>query len=151
MHQRELPPIPDHLIDIKIVIAWVREHGYEYGADPTTIFLAGNSTGGHFAAIAALTPNAPLSNRVLSVWTRRSLPPFFLAGDQDRFVPVEAARLFAKHLSNSSTNPVVYVELPRAEHNFDLFHSIRTEAVVHGIEAFASWVLANNKYNSYRT
>ena len=28
---------PDHLIDAKKVIAWVREHGHEYGADPTVV------------------------------------------------------------------------------------------------------------------
>ena len=67
---------PDHLIDAKKVIAWVREHGFEYGADPTTIFLAGNSAGGHMAAMAALTPNDPNSSQVSRVWTRRSLPSF---------------------------------------------------------------------------
>ncbi|MGG4265560.1 alpha/beta hydrolase [Peribacillus simplex] len=173
---------PDHLIDVKKVIAWVREHGYEYGADPTTIFLAGNSAGGHLAAMAALTPNAPIFQPGFEcvdtsvtaaiclygyygyidtkpgtpsspmAYSGKDAPPFCVAhGDQDRLVPMEDARLFAEHLRNSSTNSVVYVELPRAEHNFDLFHSIRTEAVVHGIEAFAAWVLANNKHNSHRS
>jgi acetyl esterase/lipase len=50
---------PDHLIDVKKVIAWVREHGHEYGADPTVVFVAGSSAGGHLAALAALTPNDP--------------------------------------------------------------------------------------------
>ena len=35
-----------------------------------------------------------------------------------------------------TTNPVVYVELPGAQHSFDLLSSIRLEAVVDGIEAF---------------
>jgi acetyl esterase/lipase len=46
---------PDHLIDVKSVIAWARAHGPEYGADPTTIFVAGSSAGGHLATMAALT------------------------------------------------------------------------------------------------
>jgi acetyl esterase/lipase len=50
---------PDHLIDVKKVIAWVREDGREYGADPTAVFVAGSSAGGHLAASAALTPNDP--------------------------------------------------------------------------------------------
>ena len=50
---------PDHLIDVKKVIAWVREHGHEYGADPAVVFVAGSSAGGHLAAMAALTPNDP--------------------------------------------------------------------------------------------
>jgi acetyl esterase/lipase len=37
----------------------VREHGHEYGADPTVVFVAGSSAGGHLAALAALTPNDP--------------------------------------------------------------------------------------------
>jgi acetyl esterase/lipase len=50
---------PDHLVDVKRAIAWVREHCAEYGADPSFIALAGNSAGAHLAALAALTPNQP--------------------------------------------------------------------------------------------
>jgi hypothetical protein len=39
-----------------------------------------------------------------------------------------------------SSNPVVYAELPGAQHTFDLFGSLRFETVVDGIEAFAAWV-----------
>jgi len=49
----------DHLIDVKKVIAWVREHGPEYGADPWTLLLSGGSAGGHLSSIAALTQNEP--------------------------------------------------------------------------------------------
>jgi acetyl esterase/lipase len=50
---------PDHHVDAKKVIAWVRDHGPRYGADPTLLFVAGSSAGGHLAALAALTPNDP--------------------------------------------------------------------------------------------
>ena len=50
---------PDHLVDLKKVIAWAREHGPEYGADPATLFVSGSSAGGHLAAMAALTQNDP--------------------------------------------------------------------------------------------
>jgi acetyl esterase/lipase len=50
---------PDHLVDAKKVIAWAREHGREYGADPATVFVAGSSASGHLATLAALTPNEP--------------------------------------------------------------------------------------------
>src|ERR1017187_3497186 len=43
---RPAAKFPDHLIDVKKVIAWVREHGYEYGADPAVVFVAGSSSGG---------------------------------------------------------------------------------------------------------
>jgi acetyl esterase/lipase len=50
---------PDFLIDAKKVLAWVRENGPRYGADPATVFVAGSSAGAHLAAMAALTPNDP--------------------------------------------------------------------------------------------
>ena len=46
---------PDHLVDIKRAIAWVREHAEEYGVDPNFIAVTGGSAGGHLAALAALT------------------------------------------------------------------------------------------------
>jgi acetyl esterase/lipase len=55
-------------------------------------------------------------------------------------VPVEVARRFADTLRNVSTNPVVYAELPGAQHAFDLFGSLRFERVVDAIEAFTAWV-----------
>lgn len=50
---------PDHLVDVKRAIAWVREHGQEYGADPGFLVLTGGSAGGHLAALAALTADDP--------------------------------------------------------------------------------------------
>jgi acetyl esterase/lipase len=45
----------DQLADIKRVVAWIREHAAEYGADPSAVVLAGGSAGAHLAATAALT------------------------------------------------------------------------------------------------
>jgi hypothetical protein len=53
--------------------------------------------------------------------------------------PVEVARHFADTLSGVSTNPVVYAELPGAQHAFDLFGSLRFELAVDAIEAFNTW------------
>jgi acetyl esterase/lipase len=162
---------PDHLVDVKKVIAWVREHGPDYGADPTVVIVAGSSAGGHLAAQAALTPNDPqfqpgFESADTSVSAAVSLygyygpldtdqrppssplayvgpdaPPFFLAhGDQDTLVLVESARAFADKLRSTSLHPVVYAELPGGQHSFDLFHSLRFEAVVDGVEAFTAWV-----------
>lgn len=50
---------PDHLIDVKRALAWVRENGAEYGADPGFVVLTGGSAGGHLVALAALTANDP--------------------------------------------------------------------------------------------
>src|SRR5688572_15984594 len=50
---------PDHLIDVKRALAWVREHIHEYGGDPSFVVVTGGSAGGHLAALLALTPNRP--------------------------------------------------------------------------------------------
>lgn len=50
------------------------------------------------------------------------------------------ARRFVDALRGVSAQPVVYAELPGAHHTFDVFHSIRFESVISGIEAFAAWV-----------
>ncbi len=48
---------PDHIVDVKRAIAWIRAHAAEYGGDPDFICVTGGSAGGHLAALAALTPN----------------------------------------------------------------------------------------------
>jgi len=50
---------PDHVVDVKRAIAWVREHAAEFGADPDFICLTGGSAGGHLCALAALTADDP--------------------------------------------------------------------------------------------
>ena len=42
--------------------------------------------------------------------------------------------------TTGSASPVVYAELPGAQHGFDRFHSIRFERVVDAVEDFAAWV-----------
>ncbi|MEZ5144173.1 MAG: alpha/beta hydrolase [Acidimicrobiales bacterium] len=48
---------PDHLVDVKRAIAWVREHADDYGVDPGFVAVTGGSAGGHLTALAALTAN----------------------------------------------------------------------------------------------
>jgi acetyl esterase/lipase len=50
---------PDHLVDCKHAIAWIREHIAEYGGDPDYIVATGGSAGGHLTAMIGLTPNDP--------------------------------------------------------------------------------------------
>jgi acetyl esterase/lipase len=162
----------DPLIDVKKVIAWVRRHGSEYGADPRVVFVAGSSAGGHLASAAALTANDPALQpgfedadtsvtAVVSLYgyygsvgsgeepsspmalDAHGAPPFFVVHpERDTLVIVEDARRFVEHIRTTSPSPVVYAELPGAQHAFDYFYSIRFEAVIDGIEAFADWVLS---------
>ncbi len=48
---------PDHIIDCKQALAWVRAHIHEYGGDPSFLAVSGGSAGGHLSALAALTPH----------------------------------------------------------------------------------------------
>jgi acetyl esterase/lipase len=50
---------PDHIVDVKRALAWVKAHIGEYGGDPDFIVITGGSAGGHLSALAALTPNDP--------------------------------------------------------------------------------------------
>jgi acetyl esterase/lipase len=76
-------------------------------------------------------PSTPLAYNAVHA------PPFFIAhGDRDTYVPIAGARMLVEHLREASPEPVVYAELPGAQHAFNLFHSARNEAVIDGIEAF---------------
>ena len=191
--------LPDHVIDVKRAIAWVREHAGELGVDPQRICLTGGSAGGHLTALAALTADDPslqpgfedadtsvaaavpfygvydmLDEDVvyyegLRSWLLEEIvikcrraedpesfravspthrvhpgaPPFLVFhGERDTLVPPEDARAFAERLRAVSRNEALYVELPGAEHAFDLMPSLRTARVVEGIERFLRGVVA---------
>jgi acetyl esterase/lipase len=46
---------PDHIIDVKRALTWVKQHIAEYGGDPSFIAISGGSAGGHLCALAALS------------------------------------------------------------------------------------------------
>lgn len=50
---------PDHLVDLKRALAWIREHAEEWGIDPGFICVTGGSAGGHLTALVALTAIDP--------------------------------------------------------------------------------------------
>ena len=192
---------PDHLIDCKRAVQWIREHGPAYGADPDFLVVTGGSAGGHLAALLALTANDReyqpgfehvdtavracvsfygvydftdrhgiwphpglarlLERRVMKVprathpeaYDKASpmsrvhpgAPPFFiLHGDRDTLVPVEEARRFAADLRRISSEPAVYAEMPGAQHAFEIFPSVRTTFVIHGVERFLAWLYSRH-------
>ncbi len=169
---------PTHLIDVKKLIAWARTDGRAHGVDPDAIFLAGSSAGAHLTAMAALTANDPafqpgFEQADTSITAGIGLggyygslgdddhppttplaydgpsPPFFVVhGTQDTYTPVDGARRLVEHLRSTTTSVVAYAELPGAQHSFDLFNSIRFETVVDAIEAFTSWVRAQQTKRS---
>lgn len=187
----------DMVVDLKLALAWVREHAADYGGDPATVVVTGGSAGGHLAALLALTANDPsfqpgfedvdtavtacvphygvydlsgatglravrrrrdVLRRVVGVpftgheqeyealsplcRVRPDAPPFFVVhGHSDTLVPVAEARAFAERLRAVSDSPVVYAELPGAQHAFDVFGSVRSAHVVRAVERFLAAVV----------
>lgn len=80
-------------------------------------------------------PSSPLS------YLKANAPPCFIVhGDQDTLIIVDDTRAFVEQLRATSSSPVVYAELPGAQHGFDLFRSRRFDTVVDAIEAFTSHI-----------
>jgi acetyl esterase/lipase len=50
---------PDHMVDVKRAIAWVRANIATHGGDPSFVAVTGGSAGGHLVALAALSPGDP--------------------------------------------------------------------------------------------
>lgn len=73
-------------------------------------------------------------------------PPFFvLHGSNDSLVPVQQARSFTVRLREVSRNPVVYAELPCAQHAFDIFGSARAAHAAVAVEHFLAEVCASDR------
>jgi acetyl esterase/lipase len=77
---------------------------------------------------------------------RADAPPFFvLHGTNDSLIPVEQARTFTARLREVSRNPVVYAELPCAQHAFDIFGSARAAHAAVAVEQFLAQVYASDQ------
>lgn len=48
---------PDHIIDCKKALVWVKKHIAEYGGNPDFILVTGGSAGGHLSSLLSLTEN----------------------------------------------------------------------------------------------
>ena len=193
---------PDHLVDLKKALAWIRANIAEHGGDPDFVVVTGGSAGGHLTALVGLTQNDPffqpgfedvdtsvaaavpyygvydfindfgikvnegrakwfLERTVMKVkraddpelWRKASPqaqcspddPPFFVIhGQRDTLVAVEEARRFVEKLRSVSRQPVVYAELPGAQHAFDIFPSLRTGHVIRAVERFLDYVYSGH-------
>ena len=95
---------------------------------------------GYYGPVSMRTPglrSAPAE------YVHPGAPPFLIAhGSQDTLVPPARAAELAARLGEVSRAAVVSIELPGAQHSFDLLRSARFEALVDGIEAFAARALA---------
>ena len=55
---------------------------------------------------------------------------------RDTLAPVEDAREFVRLLREVSEQPVLYAEMPGAQHAFEVFPRFRTARVIEGVERF---------------
>jgi acetyl esterase/lipase len=100
---------------------------------------------GYYGATASRQslPSSPFD------YAERGSPPLLIMhGDQDTFTSAATARALAERARSASPNPVVYAELPGAQHSFDLLCSIRFEAVIDGIEAFTATIATPDRQPS---
>ena len=65
-----------------------------------------------------------------------------LHGTNDSLIPVEEGREFVETLREVATAPVVYAEIPHAQHAFDIFGSPHGHYTADAVEKFLNWVLA---------
>jgi len=73
-------------------------------------------------------------------------PPFFvLHGTNDSLIPVEQARAFTARLREVSSQPVVYAELPFAQHAFDIFGSVRAAHAAVAVEQFLAEIYVKSQ------
>jgi acetyl esterase/lipase len=73
-------------------------------------------------------------------------PPFFvLHGTSDSLIPVEQARAFSARLRDVSRQPVVYAELPLAQHAFDIFGSARAAHAAVAVEQFLAEIYTKSQ------
>ena len=73
-------------------------------------------------------------------------PPFFvLHGTNDSLIPVEQARSFTARLREVSRQPVVYAELPCAQHAFDILGSARAAHAAVAVEQFLAETYASHQ------
>jgi len=79
----------------------------------------------------------PLRNASPITHVSEDAPPFFvLHGTNDSLIPVEQARAFTARLREVSRQPVVYAEMPFAQHAFDIFGSARAAHAAVAVEQF---------------
>ena len=75
-------------------------------------------------------------------------PPFCIVqGTHDSLVWVEEVRRFVAEFSPLTSHPLVYTELPGAQHAFEILHSPRTSHFLNAAAAWLEWVRARQGHH----
>ncbi|MHB8717575.1 MAG: alpha/beta hydrolase [Candidatus Dormibacteria bacterium] len=86
---------PAALQDCKCALRWMRRHAHDIGLDTMKIGAAGNSAGGHLAAMLALTPGAFEGEGGNAAWSSRIDAAFLMYPALDMLHPAGSADLRA--------------------------------------------------------
>ncbi len=136
---------PEHLIDVKRALKWIRENINRYGGDPDFVVATGGSAGGHLSAHLSLTANAAeYQPEFEDVDTRiRACVPFYGIYDVTNDRPDQAAPgmswFFEKYIMQKSR-----AENPEIFRRSSPLHRITADAppffVIHGSHDSLAWV-----------
>jgi acetyl esterase/lipase len=135
--------LADQVADVRAAIAWVRGHAAEFGAAPSTLFLAGSSAGANLAIRAVSDGETGIAGLICrygyygGLFPCGELPPMLIVHGEKDLISAAAVRAFVDRLRAMSGRPVSYAELPGAHHDFDLYESIRSAAVSKAVGQFA--------------
>jgi len=127
---------PEHLVDCKRAIAWIRAHADEYRIDPDFICVTGGSAGGHLAAMVALTAGDPQYQpgfESADTSVQAAVPFYGLYDFADTSLLTPGFReMFAERMLFGST----YAADPTPFESYSPMHRIRPDAppmmMVHG-------------------
>jgi acetyl esterase/lipase len=76
----------------------------------------------------------------------RDPPPFLVVqGASDNLVFPAESQAFVERLRATSRAPVAYIEVPRAQHEFDALPSVRTGHVITGVERFLNHIHSTHR------
>lgn len=128
---------PDHIIDCKRALAWIRSEIESFGGDPDFVVVTGGSAGGHLSALLALTAGDPeYQPGFENVDTRVSAAvPFYGVYDWSDANQLQALSMRDDFIAKRILK-VPYAEDPEAFRRASPLHRIHSDAppffVIHG-------------------
>ncbi len=141
---------PDHIVDVKRAIAWVKQHIHEFGGDPSRIVITGGSAGAHLSSLAALTANQAIFQPGFEqedTTVAACVPLYgvydFLDRNRDR--PDRMARLLFRMVMGS-TAEAAREEWDRASPLFWIHADAPPFFVIHGSDDCLAWIEEGRRF-----